>query len=263
MGIAMLTLEQISDYFPAPLRAHNPQGVLVEYLQHELLDSLFKNQAAAALSFIGGTAIRILHQSYRFSEDLDFDNFGLSFGEFETMLKTACRDMEYKGFLVEYRVVERGAYHCYIRFPDILFKSGISTDKNQKILIRIDTEAKEKLYEPQRFILNKFAVYRQIYAAPATILLSQKMMTVVERKREKGRDLFDVSLLLGLAKPDFAYISKCMDIEKTAFLMLFNERLQKLDLNFLANDVEPFLFSSAQKERILTFREYWESVKSF
>ena len=52
--------------------------MLVEYLQYELLDSLFKNKAVAALSFIGGTSIRILHDSPRFSEDLDFDNFGLS-----------------------------------------------------------------------------------------------------------------------------------------------------------------------------------------
>lgn len=256
----MLTLEQITDYFPSPLRANNPRGMLGEYLQHELLDSLFKNQAAASLSFIGGTAIRILHQSPRFSEDLDFDNFGLSFGEFEALLKTACRDMEYKGFLIEYRVVEHGAYHCYIRFPEILYKSGISADKGRKILIRIDTEAKEKLYEPQMFILNKFAVYRQIHTAPAPILLSQKMMTVVERKREKGRDLFDVSFLRGLAEPDFIYIAKCMDADKATFLRLFSERLEKLDLNFLANDVEPFLFSAEQKERILTFREYWKTV---
>ena len=30
--------------------------MLVEYLQYELLDSLFKDAAAAELSFIGGTA---------------------------------------------------------------------------------------------------------------------------------------------------------------------------------------------------------------
>ena len=65
---------------------------------------------------------------------------------------------------------------------------------------------------------------------------------------------------MGLAKPDFTYISNCMDIDKTTFLRLFSERLQKLDLNFLAGDVEPFLFFSEQKERILTFREYWETV---
>jgi len=255
----MLTIDQLSDYFPLLLRRKNPQGVLVEYLQHEILDSIFKEKASAALSFIGGTAIRILYQNPRFSEDLDFDNFGLSFGEFETLLKAACKDMTNKGFMIEYRFVERGAYHCYIKFPDILYQSGISPERSRKILIRIDTEAKEKHYEPQLYIINRFALYRQICTAPASVLLAQKMMTVLERKREKGRDLFDVSYLMGLAEPDFSYIAKCMNIDKQPFIKQFDKRLQDLDLNFLAKDVEPFLFSSEQKVRILTFQEYWKT----
>ena len=257
----MLTIDQLSDYFPLLLRRKNPQGVLVEYLQHEILDSIFKEKSSASLSFIGGTAIRILYQNPRFSEDLDFDNFGLSFSEFETLLKTACKDMAKKGFVIEYRFVERGAYHCYIKFPDILYQSGISPESSRKILIRIDTEAKEKYYKPQRYIINRFAVYRQICTAPASVLLAQKMMTVLERKREKGRDLFDVSYLMGLAEPDFSYIAKCMNIDQKQFLKLFNERLQELDFNFLARDVEPFLFLSEQKERILTFGDYWKTQK--
>lgn len=252
----MLTIDQIAGYFPGALFQRNPQGALVEYLQYELLDSLFKHTEAANLSFIGGTAIRILHQSYRFSEDIDFDNFGLSFAGFESLVRAACRDMEYKGFVVEYRVLERGAYHCYIRFPELLYQAGISPDKGRKILIRIDSEDKEKLYEPQGVILNKFTVYRRILAAPPTILLSQKMMTVLHRKREKGRDLFDVSFLRGLAKPDFSYIEKCLGVGETDFLQLFSERLQELDLEFLARDVEPFLFSPDQKDRILHFKKF-------
>ena len=255
----MLTIDQLSDYFPLSLRRRNPQGVLVEYLQHEILDSIFKDKASAALSFIGGTAIRILYQNPRFSEDLDFDNFGLSFGEFETLLKAACKDMTNKGFVIEYRFVERGAYHCYIKFPDILYQSGISPESSRKILIRIDTEAKEKYYEPQRYIINRFALYRQICTAPASVLLAQKMMTVLERKREKGRDLFDVSYLMGLADPDFSYIAKCMNIDQQQFTKQFDKRLLDLDLNFLAKDVEPFLFSSEHMERILTFQEYWKT----
>ncbi len=258
----MLTIDQLYDYFPLSVRRKNPQGILVEYLQHEILDSMFKDKSSALLSFIGGTAIRILYQNPRFSEDLDFDNFGLSFSQFETLLKTACKDMEKKGFVIEYRLVERGAYHCYIKFPHILYKSGISAESARKILICIDTEAKEKHYEPQRYILNRFALYRQICTAPASVLLSQKMMTVLERKREKGRDLFDVSCLMGLTDPDFDYISKCMNISQKQFLQLFSERIQELDLNFLAQDVEPFLFLSEQKERILTFADYWNTEKN-
>lgn len=257
----MLTIEQIFDYFPLDLRRKNPQGVLVEYLQHEILDSIFKEKLSASLSFIGGTAIRLLYQNPRFSEDLDFDNFGLSFGEFENLLKKACRDMTNKGFLIEYRFVEKGAYHCYIKFPDILYQAGISPESSRKILIRIDTETKKKHYEPQIYIMNRFALYRQIRVAPASVLLAQKMMTVLERKREKGRDLFDVSYLMGLAEPDFNYIAEAANIDKKQFLQLFEERLQEIDLSFLARDVEPFLFSSEQAQRILTFHDYWKTQK--
>jgi Domain of unknown function (DUF1814). len=79
-------------------------------------------------AFLGkhrGTAIRILYQNPRFSEDLDFDNFGLSFKTFEKLLQIACNDMTNKGFVVEYRFVERGAYHCYIKFPDILYQTDL------------------------------------------------------------------------------------------------------------------------------------------
>lgn len=257
----MLTIEQISSYFPPLLRQRNPRGMLVEYLQYELLDSLFKHPASATLSFIGGTAIRLLHDSHRFSEDLDFDNFGLSFKQFEDLLKAACRDMEYKGFVIEYRFVEKGAYHCYIRFPEILHRSGLSPDAGRKILIRIDSEAKEKLYEPARIFLNKFNIYRQILAAPAGIILAQKMMTILQRKREKGRDIYDVSFLMGFAGPDFVYIERILGLDQTEFLRRLNERIGELDLNFLARDVEPFLFAPEQQERVTTFRDYWREFR--
>lgn len=254
----MLTIAQITGHFPPELQQRNPRGILVEYLQYELLDSLFKNPTAAALCFIGGTAIRILHDSHRFSEDLDFDNFSLSYAKFEELLKAACRDMEYKGFLIEYRLVERGAFHCYIRFPEILHKSGLSPDTGRKILIRIDSEAKERLYEPEKVFLNRFGVYRRIQAAPVEIILSQKMMTITGRKREKGRDVFDVSFLMGLSKPDFPYIEKMLGMNKAEFLRQFNQRIEELDFNALARDVEPFLFSPEDQGRITTFMDYWQ-----
>ncbi|MDP2646217.1 MAG: hypothetical protein Q8P24_14850 [Desulfobacterales bacterium] len=88
--------------------------------------------------------------------DQIFDNFGLTFTQFEELLQTACRDMEYKGFRIEYRVVENGAWHCYIRFPKILHEAGLSPDAERKILIRIDSEAKERLYDPKKVFLNRW-----------------------------------------------------------------------------------------------------------
>ena len=254
----MLTIDQIAAYFPEDVFRRNPEGALVEYLQYELLDSLFKNGAAARLCFIGGTAVRILHQSVRFSEDLDFDSFGLTFTEFETLLATACRDMEYKGFKVEYRMVERGAFHCYIRFPEILYQTGISLNKGRKVLVQVDSEIKEPNYTSRVVAINKFGVFRRILGAPPEVLLAQKMMAVLFRKREKGRDLFDVSFLLGMTRPDYDYVEKTLNVGADKFQRMFTERLAQLDLDFLARDVEPFLFTPEQKERVLYFREMWE-----
>ena len=257
----MLTIEQIAAYFPQAVFRKNPRGALVEYLQYELLDSMFKDPAARYLSFIGGTAVRIVHHSIRFSEDLDFDSFGLSFENFESLLSSACRDMMYKGFVVEYRMVQRGAYHCYIRFPQILYESGISPDKGSKILLQVDTEPKEPVYRPAVIVLNRFSVFRRILAAPPEILLAQKMAAVLYRKREKGRDLFDVSFLAGITIPDFGFIKKCLGMEKDAFIHLFSQRLDELDFDFLGKDVETFLFDPEQKDRVVYFREMWEGMK--
>ena len=150
-----------------------------------------------------------------------------------------------------------------LRFPEILYKSGISPDAGQKILIRIDTESKKRLYEPQIHLLNRFTIYRQILTAPLSILLSQKMMTVMQRKREKGRDLFDVSILMGVAQPDFEYIAEYLGIEKKEIIEQFTKRVEELEMESLASDVEPFLFSPEQKERVLTFRNYWQQQQVF
>ena len=75
---------------------------------------------------------------------------------------------------------------------------------------------------------------------------------------EKGRDLFDVSILLGAAQPDFDYIAGYLGIEEKEIIEQFTKRVEELDLEYLARDVEPFLFSPEQKERVLTFREYWQ-----
>jgi predicted nucleotidyltransferase component of viral defense system len=80
-------------------------NVAREYVQHVLLSSLFSAVPEAKLAFKGGTALRILRQSPRFSEDLDFTGWAKGFhvGEW---LKTAVREASRAG--LELRLVESG-----------------------------------------------------------------------------------------------------------------------------------------------------------
>jgi len=94
----MLTLEQIQKYTTDIKRPGLEKFALVEYLQCEILDSLFRQKKSEKISFIGGTATRIVYGSTRFSEDLDFDNFGLSFTDFDKLISNTRKHLEEKGF---------------------------------------------------------------------------------------------------------------------------------------------------------------------
>lgn len=250
----MLTLQQIYNEYPGlPQASSHRRDVLVEYIQHELLDSIFKQKAAVHLSFIGGTAIRIVYGSERFSEDLDFDNFGLSFEEFQQLLDSVVVDMRAKLFEVEYRFVEKGAYHCYVRFPHQLQTNNLSPLVHEKILIRVDAMRKQKLREPKIFELNKFNRFRPIQVNSIDVILAQKLIAIKERHREKGRDLYDVHFLYGKTSPDEVYLAEMTGMTVPEFYAATYARCTTFNIDDLAADVLPLLVDAGQVERVRRF----------
>jgi predicted nucleotidyltransferase component of viral defense system len=254
----MLTFDQIKKVYSEEVFIKKPRAVLVEYLQHEILDSIYKQSGSENLSFIGGTAIRIVYESKRFSEDLDFDNFGLSYADFKDLLGKVVLDMETKGFETEFRFVEKGAYHCYIKFPKILQNIGLAIHEEEKILIRIDTVNKKKIAPPEVFTLSRFDVYRNILVNPQKIILAQKMIAILERKREKGRDFYDVSFLLGRTEPDYEYLEKMSGIKKNELKDVLLKKADSISLEEMLKDVSPFLIDKEDEARILGFKKYIE-----
>lgn len=73
----MISINQIAQYYPESLRGFK-RNILREYLQYKILEIIFNSRLSPKLSFLGGTALRIVHENKRFLEDLDFDNFKLS-----------------------------------------------------------------------------------------------------------------------------------------------------------------------------------------
>ena len=239
----MLNINDVIDAYPLHLQKFR-RSLLREYLQYKILDITFSDPKwARRLCIIGGTCLRIAHNNRRFSEDLDFDNFDLTESEFSEIAAWIKTKLEEEGYVVEIRNVFKGAYRCYIRFPNLLYKLGLSGYQDEKIMIQFDTQAQQFDFEPQSYIMQKFDVFSEIFIVPTDLLLAQKCLTILNRKRKKGRDFFDVTFLLEKTQPDYKYLDVKAGIStpkqlKEHLLEVCNE----ISLKDMANDVRPFLF---------------------
>jgi len=251
----MINLNDLISAYPPKLQGFK-KNILREYLQCKILEIIFNSKHANKLAFLGGTALRIVYNNSRFSEDLDFDNFDLKKEEFVEISEIVKRGLELEGYATEIRQVFKGAFRCYIKFPKILFQEGLSGHREEKILIQIDTAAHNFKYKPQRKIINKFDVLTEILVTPPDILLAQKICAALGRKRAKGRDFYDIIFLLNKAKPNFDYLQAKLKIKNLKELkrVLF-KKIKTLDFKQLGRDVGPFLFDSSEAKKLELFGE--------
>lgn len=256
----MLEFQDIKNQYPDNVQVYG-RALLREYLQYKILQAIFESKQASQLVFLGGTALRIIYGNHRFSEDIDLDNFGLSWQEFEEVIQTVRRFLVLEGFEVETREVAKGAYRCYLKFPDLFYEQGLSPHQEEKIHIQIDTTAQGFEYEPRITILNKFDVFTELRVAPLGVLLSQKIYTAVNRKRPKGRDFFDITFLFSKAEPDYGFLNQKMGINSPESLKEeIRKKIAGLDFEKLAEDVAPFVISQEQVNRVRKFPLFWEQV---
>jgi len=257
----MLDLQQIKMEYPELLQGYE-RAIVREYLQYKILQAIFESKHASELSFLGGTALRIVHGNSRFSEDIDLDNFGLSWSAFGELIQKVKLFLELEGFLVETSLVAKNAFHCGLRFPKLLFEHGLTPHQGEKIFIQLDTVAQGYPYPAEIKILNKFDVFTEIRVTPLDILLAQKIYTAVNRKRPMGRDFYDITFLFSKTKPDFGYLNQKMGITYPERLRQeFLVEIEGYDFDALAEDVAPFLIRKDQVNRVAKFKDFWKQVE--
>lgn len=255
----MLRLDEIMGFYPETLYGHKDM-LLREYLQYKILEVVYESEFGQKMVFMGGTCLRIVHGNQRFSEDIDFDNRGMSSGDFTKLSERVKRELELEGYQVEIRLVYKRAFHCHIRFPGLPFQEGLSGHQDQKILLQLDTEPQHYDYEPQPFLLNRFDVFTEVLTTPMPILLAQKIYAVINRKRNKGRDFYDIAFLMGKGiHPEMGYLKSKLGIEaeeelKAALL----DKCRQLDMHEMALDVQPFLFKASDTRKVERFAQLVE-----
>lgn len=250
----MLSLREIKAFYPESLHQF-PRFLLREYLQFKILEIIFESRYATHLCFLGGTCLRIVHGNNRFSEDLDFDNIDLKEGDFQNIANEIEKQLKREGYKVELKTVMKGAWHCHIKFPGLLFKEDLSDHSEEKIFIQLDTEPQYFDFEPDRHILNKFDVFTTVLTTPLSLLMAQKINAIINRKRNKGRDFFDLIFLMGRGiKPDYRYLDAKLSISNAeALKVAILNKCNQLNMDQMAEDVKPFLFDSTDVKKVDRF----------
>jgi len=207
--------------------------VLREYIQIVFLNYLFQEKKAEHLTFKGGTALRLLYNSPRFSEDLDF-NSDLNPNEIRKLLNTVIINTSKLVDNIELKELETIQGFS----SKIYFKSDISS---MPLTIKLDFSFRESsIDEIKKTITTELPVqiYSLINVFSAKEILAEKIRTLFQRV--KGRDIYDIWFLLNIQTPlDLNMINKKLELINKKFD--YNELLDVLN-NFEQKQLEKDLF---------------------
>ncbi len=167
-----------------------------EYWQLLFLQKIYELPGSQKLYFKGGTAIRFLLNSFRFSEDLDFTSI-ISKEETEKFMKKIF-DFFLKNSPSSIEIKKEKVWE---KFGDVSLKYRflfLPRNSKQKASIRIDISLREKPVTREITVLTPFDYPISPY--PLVVHLSAKEMLAEKIRalfiRGKPRDLFDVWFLL-------------------------------------------------------------------
>lgn len=175
----------------SPMEARNDAR---EYLQARILGVLQRQGAMIPLAFQGGTALRFLYATIRYSEDLDFSLEGKASNyDFRTYLRAVQREFTSEGYEVQVKVSDAKVVHnAFIRFPGLPYELGMSPHRRETLSVKLEVDTRP----PAGAVLATTVVRRylplQLQHHDRASLLAGKLHAVLQRPYLKGRDVYDL-----------------------------------------------------------------------
>ena len=192
------------------------ENVLREYLQHLFLYYFYLQSGSKHFLFKGGTALRLVYGSPRFSEDLDFT--GLRNGhQYERILLNTLSHLVSEGIEVNLEESKKTSGGWLATFQLMIF--------NQAIFLRneISLRTKESNGEPV-LISSDFIPAYQIFILKPRFLVEEKVQALLTRN--KARDIFDFYFIL--RNENLRKLVKLSKKEQERLLMLLEKSESKL-----------------------------------
>ena len=168
-------------------------NIMREYGQHMFLSYLYQEKKGERLLFKGGTALRIVMKSPRFSEDLDFTGVGITQREIETLFADTLARLEKVGFRVALNTAKEttGGY---------LGNATLDVFGWQAVVhIEVSLRNGKKMNGVQSVIENDYIPSYTLVHLDEREIIQGKLEALFNR--HKPRDFYDYFFLLSLREP--------------------------------------------------------------
>ncbi len=240
---------------------------LAEILQHLILQNLYKQNAFKYLTFTGGTALRLLYNTGRFSEDLDFSLTEKEDIKLAQLVSKIEQDLLLMGIEVKsYPKDERTIFKSDFRFSNILSEFKLSPLKNQKITIKFEVDKNPPKGWNKEILLVSAPVSYSVSVFDLPSLFATKLHAVFYRKYTKGRDYYDLVWYLGKqVKPNLKVLNNAIkqthrdekEFTEANFKEKLIKHLESLDFKKINNDIERLVINRKELDLLNV-----DSVKS-
>lgn len=240
---------------------------LREYCQLLILKVLDDIGGFSNLSFVGGTALRILFDLNRFSEDLDFCLVNNNGYQFATLMDKLGKELKLYNIDTEIRYKDhKTVASAFIKF-NILNQVGLSPHKDQKLMVKfeVDQNPPKGFKTALTMISTEFLTAINHLDLPS--LYAGKLHAILCRKYTKGRDYYDLIWYLGRdLTPNFEFLNnaieqtehEALDINKANYYTILLEKINQTDFSSVKKDITPFLVDP--KELRYFEKDFFESI---
>lgn len=163
-------------------------NVAREYCQHLFLSVFYQRNEADRVLFKGGTALRVIYGSPRFSEDLDFSGFGIRKPTIEELITDTLSAVERVGLSIEIEEAKAtsGGYLGIIhhRFGDYRVETRLEISLRDRAVVKPETA----------LIAGDFLPAYTLLHLPQELLVEEKLKALLDRA--KPRDFYDLYFIL-------------------------------------------------------------------
>lgn len=203
----MLTLENLQEF--TKKFQSGEKNIVREYIQHLCLANLYKNKETQNLFFKGGTALRFIYQSPRFSTDLDFTGVGFGLSQIEALFVKTLSEIEKIGIHIDFKETKLtgGGYLGLIHYELFDFKEDMKFE--------ISLRKSKKIEGELMTIIGDFIIPYTVVYLSARELVKEKIQALLERG--KPRDYYDLYFLL--RHPQLNKFVDTRDLNKVADIL--------------------------------------------